>query len=257
VSSSPSPSARGREGGQLGRWLDRGVPRPSRLLGAGRRIGFGDQADPLPAAPSSLGDWTLTVVVFAMGDTVHTLRTTNHLAKGLAGTRWTLDPSRSTAEFRVAQVWGLSTVKGHFDRLDGRLEIDHDGRGRAELRIDAASLDTGNRRRDKQLRSASHFDTEHHPDVRFRATSVSVTDDDGIRVAGELEVAARRVPLVLEPTVRHTDDQLDIEATTTIDARELGMTWSPLGTPKTPATLTIHARLDRSVPPAGTDAPSG
>lgn len=188
---------------------------------------------------------------------MHTIPTTDDSPEELAGTRWTLDPSRSTAEFRVLQLWGLSTVRGHFDRLDGRLEIDDDGQGRAELRIDAASLDTGNRRRDKHLRSAGYFDTEHHPDVRFRATSISVTDDGAIRVEGELEAAARRVRLVLEPTVRHTDDQLDIEATTTIDARELGMTWSPLGTPKTPATLTIHARLDRSVPPAGTDAPGG
>jgi polyisoprenoid-binding protein YceI len=188
---------------------------------------------------------------------MHTIPTTDRRPEELAGSRWTLDPSRSTAEFRVLQLWGLSTVTGHFDRLDGRLEIDDDGQGRAELRIDAASLDTGNRRRDKHLRSAGYFDTEHHPDVRFRATSVSVTDDGAIRVEGELEAAARRVRLVLEPTVRHTDDQLDIEVSTTIDGRELGMTWSPLGTPKTPATLTIHARLDRSMPPADTDAPGG
>jgi Protein of unknown function (DUF3995) len=32
----------------------------------GGRVGFGDQADPLPGAPSSLGDWIFTVVVAAM-----------------------------------------------------------------------------------------------------------------------------------------------------------------------------------------------
>lgn len=32
----------------------------------GGRVGFGDQADPLPGAPSSLGDWIFTVVVVAM-----------------------------------------------------------------------------------------------------------------------------------------------------------------------------------------------
>jgi hypothetical protein len=32
----------------------------------GGRVGFGDQQDPLPAAPSSLGDWIFTVVIFGM-----------------------------------------------------------------------------------------------------------------------------------------------------------------------------------------------
>jgi Protein of unknown function (DUF3995) len=32
----------------------------------GGRIGFGDQADPLPGAPSSLGDWLFSVAVVAM-----------------------------------------------------------------------------------------------------------------------------------------------------------------------------------------------
>ena len=32
----------------------------------GGRIGFGDQANPLPSAPSSLGDWLFTLTVFAM-----------------------------------------------------------------------------------------------------------------------------------------------------------------------------------------------
>jgi hypothetical protein len=32
----------------------------------GGRVGFGDQVDPLPGAPSSLGDWIYSVVVFGM-----------------------------------------------------------------------------------------------------------------------------------------------------------------------------------------------
>ncbi len=32
----------------------------------GGRVGFGDQVDPLPDAPSSLGDWIFSVVVFGM-----------------------------------------------------------------------------------------------------------------------------------------------------------------------------------------------
>ena len=42
----------------------------------------------------------------------------------LAGTRWRLDPSGSSAGFRVPNFWGLSSDKGRFQRLDGRLEVD-------------------------------------------------------------------------------------------------------------------------------------
>ncbi len=41
-----------------------------------------------------------------------------------ADTRWRLDPSASNAEFRVPHFWGLVTVKGHFERLDGWLDVD-------------------------------------------------------------------------------------------------------------------------------------
>jgi len=112
-----------------------------------------------------------------------------------------------------------------------------------KLTIDAASLHTGNRKRDKHLRSAAFFDTQNHPGMQFRSTSVSDAGEDRLRVGGELEVAGARVPLTLEPTIQQTNDQLDIRATTTVDQRKLGMTWSPLGMTRTPATLTIHVRL--------------
>jgi hypothetical protein len=73
---------------------------------------------------------------------------------------------------------------------------------------------------------------------------VSDAGEDWLRVEGELEVAGERVPLRLA-TIHQTDHQLDIEAATTVDQRLLGMTWSPLGMTRTPATLTVHARLRR------------
>jgi polyisoprenoid-binding protein YceI len=163
----------------------------------------------------------------------------------LAVTRWRLDPAASSTEFQVPHFWGLVTVKGHFERFDGWLEIDESEQRRITLTIDAASLDTGSGKRDKHLRSAAFFDTQNHPEVRFRSTSVSDAGEDRLRVEGELEVAGERVPLMLDPTIHQTDHQLDIEATTTVDQRLLGITWSPLGMTRTPATLTVHACLRR------------
>jgi polyisoprenoid-binding protein YceI len=160
-------------------------------------------------------------------------------------TRWRLDPSASTAEFRVPHFWGLVTVKGHFERLDGCLELDDHGERQMMLTIDAASLHTGINRRDKHLRAAAFFDTQNHPELRFCSTSVSDIADNRIRVDGELEAAGQRLALTLEPTIHQTNNQLEIDVTTTVDQRQLDMTWSPLGMTKSPATLTVHASLRR------------
>ena len=164
----------------------------------------------------------------------------------LAGTRWRLDPSESSAEFQVPHFWGLVSVKGHFEQLDGWLEVGDRQELQMTLTIDAASLDTGMGRRDKHLRSADFFDTQNHSEVRFRSTSVSNPREHPLRLEGELEVAGKSVVLALEPTIQQSEDQLDIEATATVDQRKLGMTWSPLGMTRTPATLSVHARLRRA-----------
>jgi polyisoprenoid-binding protein YceI len=161
----------------------------------------------------------------------------------LAGTRWRLDPSGSSAEFRVPNVWGLGSVRGRFQRLDGWLEVDDDRGWRMELTLDAASLDTGNRRRDRHLRSADFFDVEHHPEVRFRSRSVNHRGGGRLHVEGELESAGERARLQAEVTVEHADGRLDLDASATVDQRQLGMTFSPLGVIGTPTALSVHARL--------------
>ena len=157
--------------------------------------------------------------------------------------RWQLDPARSTAGFRVPHFWGLVKVKGRFERLSGWLELGNQDERGLELTIDATSLNTGNPKRDEHLRSREFFDTERHPTVRFVSTSVSDPVDGRIEVEGELLAAGRRVVLELDPALRKTADRLQLDASTRLDQRQLGMTYSPLGMTRTPATLTVHADL--------------
>lgn len=159
--------------------------------------------------------------------------------------RWRLDPSSSRAEFQVPHFWGLVTIKGHFERLDGCMELIDGQHRRMTLTIDAASVHTGLGKRDKHLRSADFFDTDEHPTVHFGSTSVGAVVDNRVRVVGELEAAGARLAMTLEPNIRQTGDQLTIDVTTTIDQRQLGMTWSPLGMTRSPVTLSVHASLRR------------
>src|SRR2546430_2010035 len=90
-------------------------------------------------------------------------------------TRWRIDPGRSRLEFRTRTFWGLMRVEGRFDRYDGRLDLEHDPA--IELTIDAASLDTNNKKRDEHLRSADFFDVENHPQVRFVSDSATLSGE--------------------------------------------------------------------------------
>ena len=81
------------------------------------------------------------------------------------------------------------TVSGPSPRYEGTLELG--ATPRSTLTIDAASLDTGNARRDKHLRSEDFFDVEHHPQVRFTSTSATV-EGDRLKVRGRSRPAASR-----------------------------------------------------------------
>ena len=139
---------------------------------------------------------------------------------------WQLDPRRSSVEFRARHFWGVARVNGRFRNYKGRLDVSADPA--IELTIDAASVQTGNPKRDRHLRTADFFDAESHPQVRFLSDSV-VLKDDVLNVHGRLFVRDRSIPLELDVQLRRLDGELKIEATTTAAHRKLGMTWSPLG----------------------------
>jgi len=159
-------------------------------------------------------------------------------------THWIVDPEATSVEFAVKTFWGLMTVHGRFDRFDGSYEVGPDGTT-IELSIDADSLDTGHATRDKHLRSTDFFHVAEHPQVRFRSTRVHPVNGDILHVVGRLEVAGEVVPLEFPATVRQLGDALEIEATTTIDQRQLGMSSGQLGMIRPPATLHVNARLSR------------
>ena len=85
---------------------------------------------------------------------------------------WTVDPQRSEIGFAVKDMWGLRIVRGAFGAYDGSLTV-RGGGATGELTIEAGSLDTGQSRRDRHLRSPAFFDVERHPRIVFTATAVT------------------------------------------------------------------------------------
>jgi polyisoprenoid-binding protein YceI len=156
--------------------------------------------------------------------------------------RWVVDPERSTVEFRAKGFWGLSTVTGRFSRFDGIYADGQDG-GEIDLTVEADSLDTGNRTRDKHLREAGFFDVHDYPEIRFTSTNVVDNGNGLLHVFGELEAGGGSAPLGFDATKRELGDEIELETTVTVDQRNLGMDKSPLGMVRTPSILHVRARL--------------
>ena len=153
---------------------------------------------------------------------------------------WRIDPEGSEVGFAVTELWGLRTVHGVFGALEGHLTVDG-GAAAGELTIEAASLDTGQRRRDRHLRSPAFFDVERQPRIVFAATAVSARQT-GPTVQGELAIGSARVPLEIPVTVEPlADGGLRVAGEASVSRQAAGLDWNKLGMIRGDALL--HARL--------------
>jgi polyisoprenoid-binding protein YceI len=153
---------------------------------------------------------------------------------------WRVDPTAGAVSFKARGMFGLASVNGNFGSYDGELTITPDT-AEGELRIEAATLDTKNSRRDTHLRSAAFFDVENHPTVSFTLTRLTSDTADRLTGTGVLQIRENRLPLTAPLTISHHDDQLQLEASVTVDRAAAGVGWSKLGMIKGPAHL--HASI--------------
>jgi polyisoprenoid-binding protein YceI len=119
---------------------------------------------------------------------------------------WNVDPSHSSVEFRVKHL-GISTVRGSFREFDGTLEIGDDiASTKATGNLKAASIDTGEAKRDEHLRSPDFFDAEQYPEITFQSTSIEVIDADEFHVTGDLTMHGITKPITLHAEVTGTEE---------------------------------------------------
>jgi polyisoprenoid-binding protein YceI len=123
-----------------------------------------------------------------------------HLFDGIAvpaaGT-YQLDPPHTFAYF-AAQHLVVGRVRGHFNTLSGAVRIAEDPLASSvDVRIETASVDTQNPRRDEELRSPRYLDVGRFPAMTYRATGVTPALDGRWTVDGELTVRAVTHPVRL------------------------------------------------------------
>ena len=147
--------------------------------------------------------------------------------------RWDVDPVHSTIGFAVKHMM-VATVHGRFGRVRGTLELDPAAPedAKAELVIDAASVDTNMPRRDEHLRSADFFDARRFPEIPFRTTEVHALGGAKFRVDGELTIrdVTRPVTVDAELSGVYPDakrgDRIGISFRSSIDRTDFGLGWN-------------------------------
>jgi polyisoprenoid-binding protein YceI len=111
---------------------------------------------------------------------------------------WQIDPSHTTVGFAVKHMV-VTTVKGHFGKVSGSIELDEADPTNSTIRaeIEAASIDTRWPDRDAHLRSADFLDAEAYPTITFQSTSIE-RDGDAYTLRGDLTIRGISRPVTLK-----------------------------------------------------------
>ncbi|HEX7171870.1 MAG TPA: YceI family protein [Candidatus Limnocylindria bacterium] len=145
---------------------------------------------------------------------------------------WTLDPAHSSVTFRAKHMM-VTTVRGSMQVRDVDLDFVPEDltASSVRVRLDAASIDTGQEARDQHLRSADFLDAEQHPTLDFASTRIE-RSDDAYRVHGDLTIRGETRPVVLDAAFAGIVPNMQggrraaFSARTTIDREDFGLTWN-------------------------------
>lgn len=159
------------------------------------------------------------------------------LLPGLASAAtWSIDSDHANIQFKVRHLM-VSNVTGKFTKVQGTVVAD-DGEYRTakvDIRIDAASIDTGVKKRDDDLRSPNFLEVEKYPTIDFRSTKVEVVREGALKITGDLTIhgVTRSVTLDVEgpsPELKDPWGKLrrGISASTKINRKDFGLKWNQL-----------------------------
>jgi polyisoprenoid-binding protein YceI len=106
----------------------------------------------------------------------HTLLATALALCGVAQAQtWTLDPSHTGISFSLKHL-AVSTVRGELDKFEGTLTGDpkRPATLRADMNIQAASVNTKSDKRDEHIRGADFFDVAKFPSISFKGEKTEI-----------------------------------------------------------------------------------
>ena len=146
---------------------------------------------------------------------------------------WKVDPSHTLVEFSAKHMM-FTTVKGRFNKIETEVDWDETDVTKSSVvaKIDAASLTTGDEKRDGHLRSADFLDVENHPTLTFKSIRVEAVGDNEYRVYGDLTIRDITKPVTLQTSLEGYGKSpwgttvAAFEAHTEINRKEWNLNWN-------------------------------
>jgi polyisoprenoid-binding protein YceI len=151
----------------------------------------------------------------------------------VAADTFVIDKLHSTMGFQVRHLFSI--VPGKFDDFSGAIHFDEANpeQSSVEVAIKAASVDTGVKMRDDDLRSAHFFDVKQFPEITFKSKSVKMTGENNFDVTGDLTIHGITKEVVLKvellgkgPGAKQGTITSGWDATTALKRSEYGLTWN-------------------------------
>jgi polyisoprenoid-binding protein YceI len=149
---------------------------------------------------------------------------------------WVVDKVHSEVGFQIRHF--VTKVRGRFTDFAGTI-VANAARPEAssvEFTIKAASIDTDNEYRDKDLRSANFFDVEKFPEITFKSTKVSAAGKDKYAVTGLLTMRGVSKEIVLPVSYLGSMATKDregrqsakggFETSVTLNRKDFGIVWN-------------------------------
>jgi polyisoprenoid-binding protein YceI len=153
------------------------------------------------------------------------------LGTATAQETYEIDTVHSSVDFKIRHL--ISKVTGEFTDFDGTFVVAPDNldQSSVDFRIKAASIDTGNEKRDEHLRSSDFFDVETYPEITFKSTKITRVDDDTFAVAGTLTIRGESKDITLMVDFLGEMEAMGgvragYELSTTINRTEFGVSWN-------------------------------
>jgi len=149
-----------------------------------------------------------------------------------AADTYTFDKVHSDVGFQIRHL--VSKVRGRFTDYEGTILVDKakPEASSVELKIKAASIDTGNENRDKDLRSPNFFEVEKYPEITFKSTKITPKGGDRYDVTGTLTMhgVSKEVTLPVAflgfVSAGRMGDRAGFETSITLNRKDYGIVWN-------------------------------
>lgn len=151
---------------------------------------------------------------------------------GMGMNEYEVDVAHSSISFKISHMV-VSKVRGHFNDFSVTIKEDPNDITKSSVAvvIKAASIDTGNEKRDNHLRSADFFDAEKHPGITFQSKRIE-KKGDGYVAVGILTMrgVSKEITIPFEITGKLKDPwgntRAGIEASAKLDRKDYGVNWN-------------------------------